>query len=284
VYSRQNNNRPFSFAKLIGTGVVFLIVVLAMKSSNKSSQSGSPITARDLSSPQVSGVNPIYKLVAQNPTPTADGVAIAVLIDTSGSMDDPVPDGPGKTSPKITIAKRCSLNFLRQCETFTKAHSDKKVLLAIYEFSYLGEGLPMIRTVLALGIPDSRDAAGRQFMAMRANGGTPIGDAMIHAYQDLAASRLTRKHILVVTDGENNQGYQPGDVTEALGRLGVEQRPSIYFIAFDVNAEHFKPVADAGGLVMSAGDAPALQTSLDYLLSGKILVEQPDAPPVKVKR
>jgi len=51
---------------------------------------------------------------------------------------------------------------------------------------------------------------------MHADGGTPIGDAMITAKMDMDATGLSKRHILVITDGENNKGYTPEDVTRTI--------------------------------------------------------------------
>jgi len=46
-------------------------------------------------------------------------------------------------------------------------------------------------------------------------------------------------------------------------------------VAFDVAASTFNPVRDAGGVVMAAANESELTSTLDYVLKGKILVEQP---------
>jgi hypothetical protein len=102
---------------------------------------------------------------------------------------------------------------------------------------------------------------------------------MIQAKRDLDATGLSRRHILVVTDGENNRGYAPADVASVLARLPESARPSVYFVAFDIAAERFKAVREAGGLVLAAANETDLGQTFDYLLTGKILAEQPAAPP-----
>ena len=52
---------------------------------------------------------------------------------------------------------------------------------------------------------------------------------------------------------------------------------SNYFVAFDVAAAKFNSVRDSGGLVLAASNESDLKSTLDYLLTGKILVEQPTA-------
>src|SRR6266481_4751930 len=78
-----------------------------------------------------------------------------------------------------------------------------------------------------------------------------------------------------ITDGENNKGYSPQNVTQIISSQAPEERASIYFVAFDVAATMFDSVRDSGGLVLAASNETDLQGTLDYLLSGKILAEQP---------
>jgi hypothetical protein len=79
--------------------------------------------------------------------------------------------------------------------------------------------------------------------------------------------------LLVVTDGENTEGYRPADVMAALMRRPERERPSVYFVAFDIAAARFEAVKNAGGLVLAAANAQELADTLDFLLTGKILVE-----------
>ena len=110
---------------------------------------------------------------------------------------------------------------------------------------------------------------------MVAGGDTPIGDAMIVAKRDVDATGLAKRHILVITDGENTKGYSPADVTQVISSQPEKDRASIYFIAFDVAASTFNSVRDSGGLVLAASNERDLKDTLGYLLTGKILVEQP---------
>jgi hypothetical protein len=96
---------------------------------------------------------------------------------------------------------------------------------------------------------------------------------MITAKRELDATGLSRRHLLVVTDGENTRGFQPDRVARAIGLRPEAERPSIYFVAFDIDERRFKGVKDAGGLVLAAANAKELNDTLDTLLRGKILVE-----------
>lgn len=202
-----------------------------------------------------------------------EGIAAAILFDTSGSMKDPVRGLHTGKKPKIEIAREAVISLLGQFGDFAAKSPDRKVLVGVYEFSVRKDG-PECRTVVKLGPPDAA-AATKLVEKMVPDGGTPIGDSMIVAQRDLEATGMTHRHMLVVSDGESNRGFTPGDVTRVIEELPDNRRSSIYFIAFDVNADLFDPVRNAGGLVLAAGNEQELRQTLDYILTGKILVEQP---------
>jgi Mg-chelatase subunit ChlD len=204
------------------------------------------------------------------------GTAMAVLVDVSGSMREPVSGAYGQAQPKIEIARASVLRLLAQVSRFVKDHPDKEVVVGVYEFSARARQ-PSCRRVVPMGPPDlarTQAAVGQMF----AEGDTPIGDALIYAKQELNATSLANQHILVLTDGENNRGYAPGDVVDVISRLPETERASVYCIAFDIAADRFRAVRDAGGLVLGALNEGELQQTMDYVLTGKILAEQPEAP------
>ena len=230
------------------------------------------------SSTSAPGINPIEEMLrSRTPVAPQEGIAAAILMDTSGSMNDDVADVGGDKKPKIDIARRAATDCLRQFEEFARKNPERRVLVGVYEFSSR-EHQPSCRKVVALGPPDASSAAAA-IAAMRPSGGTPIGNAIIQAKLDLDATGMARRHILVVTDGENNVGYSPGDVANALTQIPEEERASLYFVAFDVAADRFTSVKDAGGLVLAAASGSDLKQTLDFVLTGKILVEQPASPP-----
>jgi len=205
-----------------------------------------------------------------------EGTAAAILIDTSGSMRDPVPDADGQSKPKIDIARRAAGDLVRRFGEYSQTHPDRRLLVGIYEFS-ARDNEPACRSVIELGPPrvqEAQAALDKMFPA----GATLIGDAMILAKRDLDLTGITRRHILVVTDGENNRGYSPGVVASVLATQAEEARASIYFIAFDIEAAKFNAVKESGGLVLAAANERDLNQTLDFILTGKILAEQPASP------
>lgn len=201
-----------------------------------------------------------------------EGLAAAILIDVSGSMRDRVQGEGDAREPKIDIARRAARALVEQFARYADDNPGEPVLLGIYEFSERDDE-PDARPVMPMAPPD-RARADAALAALRPEGGTPIGGAMIAAKRELDATGLTHRHLLVVTDGENTGGYEPHRVAAAINRRPEAERPSIYFVAFDVAASRFQRVKDAGGLVLAAANARELNTTLDTLLRGEILIER----------
>jgi Mg-chelatase subunit ChlD len=211
-------------------------------------------------------------LATSQPAPSREGLAAAIVIDVSGSMDDRVAGEDGRRARKIDVARRAARDLIEQFASYADQHKDEPVLLGVYEFSRRHQQ-PDCRPIIPMGAPD-RTRADEALARLDPGGGTPIGDAMITAKQALDATGLSRRHLLVVSDGENTDGFAPEDVTAGISRRPEAERPSIYFVAFDISASRFNGVRDAGGLVLSAANGKELNDTLDMLLQGKILVEK----------
>lgn len=212
------------------------------------------------------------QLTPSSTAPTREGLAAAILIDVSGSMEDPVTGQSGQRERKIDVAVRAARDLVDQFARYAEEHRDEPVLLGIYEFSDRS-GQDDCRPIIAMGPPD-RARAEAGLARVRADGGTPIGNAMVLGKRKLDETGLTRRHLLVVTDGENTEGFDPERVAEAIVRRPEAERPSIYFVAFDIDASRFRAVRDAGALLLGASNSRELNETLDNLLRGKILVEK----------
>jgi len=283
VYSHPSSSRgpgvhvTKATATLLAVVLVMILYSLVQKAGHQQSPPGVPAGV-PAPEPSVPPVNPLERLLRPpDNVVRREGIGVVLLVDTTGSMTERVPDERGGHAAKIEIARRCALNLLRQCDAFARANPDRVVRVGVSEFSYRSDDRELCRVVIPLG-PLDLEAASRAVGKMSAEGGTPIGTAIITAKKILDASGLTRLHILVVTDGENNVGYEPADVLNAMSLLPAENRAAVYFIAFDVAAAKFAKVREAGGLVLAATSGKELQQTLDYVLTGKILVEQSEAP------
>jgi Mg-chelatase subunit ChlD len=193
------------------------------------------------------------------------GAAVAILIDTSGSMDEPA---PGDGRPKYQVAREALETMLAATDRFVARRPDFPIKIGIYSFSSHARRLRPI-------LPYDRDQLVQALAALpRPGGGTAIGEALAAARPDLYRAGVFRKYLLVVTDGENTSGRPPEQVVReifAKSEGGVQT----YFVAFDTNPQAFGFLKEAGGDVFGANTGDELRTALDGIYQGKILAEAP---------
>ena len=88
---------------------------------------------------------------------------------------------------------------------------------------------------------------------------------------------MSRKHVLVITDGMNTIGSDPATVLPEVNRAAEKKKNPVFvhFIAFDVNAKVFDGVKKQGATVASAANETELNSQLDFILQNQILLEKP---------
>lgn len=210
-----------------------------------------------------------------------EGVALAIIYDTSGSMRDQVLDRTGHSSPKYVIANRALLAVARQIQTFatnTAAGAPRKIHTGLFTFE---RNQP--HQAIRFGPFDAKalqDWAGR---FSNPNGGTPLGNTLAAASQTVLNSPLSRKHVLIITDGMNTVGQDPARVLPRLKEQAGQKGAllSVHFIAFDVDGKVFEPVKKLGATVVSAADETQLNSQLQFILQRKILLEEEEPPKTK---
>jgi hypothetical protein len=194
------------------------------------------------------------------------GAAVAILIDTSGSMKAPAPGGDGR--PKYEVAHDALEAMLDATDAFIAKRPDFPIKIGVYSFSSSVRRLQPIA-------PYNRDELRRTLaLVPRPGGGTAIGEALAAARPDLYRAGVFRKYLLVVTDGENTSGRPPDQVVReifAKSEGGVQT----YFVAFDTSPGAFGFLKEAGGDVFGAGTSDELRKALDGIYQGKILAEAP---------
>jgi hypothetical protein len=104
---------------------------------------------------------------------------------------------------------------------------------------------------------------------------TPLGAAVALAGEKVLGSSLPRKHILVITDGQNTAGRDPVATIGALQRRAARLNSAvlIHFVAFDVDSNVFAGVKKLGATVVGAADEKELNAQLEFILEEKILLE-----------
>lgn len=231
--------------------------MLACQPANRSTRSSTGAADRDLES-----AAPYQAEVDEGL-----GAAVAILVDTSGSMREAA---PGDNRPKHVVAREALEAMLDATEAFIAKRPDFPIKIGIYSFSSSVRVLrpiqrydrASVRLALA-GLPGP-------------GGGTAIGDALRAARPDLYRAGVFRKYLLVVTDGDNTTGSSPDDVARDIFRKS-EGAVQVYFVAFDTRPEKFGFLKDVGGDVIGAGNGVELRQALDGIYQGKILAEAPAA-------
>jgi len=208
----------------------------------------------------------------------ADGVALAIIYDTSGSMRESVPDRDGKRLPKFVIANRALMAIGRELASFATNGEARRIDAGLFIFNQRGA-----KEVIKFG-PLNADAItewARTFS--RPEGNTPLGAALRAAGEAVLNSPLSRKHVLVITDGINTAGPKPEEVLPGLKAQAARSGTSlsVHFVAFDVDAQVFNPIKKLGATVAGAADEKQLNTQLQFIMHRKILLE--DEEPAKSK-
>ena len=207
-----------------------------------------------------------------------DGVAVAIVYDTSGSMNEPVKDDAGKSSPKYLIANRALVAIANRIQAFTTngaAGNPRNVRAGLFVFH---EGGP--RVALSMG-PFNAAAFTTWAQAFSMpTGGTPLGDTLNAAGHAVLNSGLMRKHVLVITDGVNTLGSEPAAILAKLQQDAGNKQTSVavHFVAFDVDAKVFNGVKKLGATVVGASNESQLTTQLEFILEKKILLEDEEPP------
>lgn len=137
-------------------------------------------------------------------------VALGIVIDNSGSMRD--------KRPKVNAA---AINLVRssnpQDQVFVVNFNDEYWLDQDYTAS----------------VPKLQDALER----IEARGGTALYDAVVASAEHLKkSSKLDKKVLLVVTDGEDNASRET--LEQAIRRLQAENGPTVYTIGLLGNDSH----------------------------------------------
>jgi len=207
-----------------------------------------------------------------------DGVALAIVYDTSGSMKERVRDRTSKLSPKYEIANRALQAISTRIQTFATnaaAAGPRKVYAGLFVFQDTGA-----RQAVKFGPFNASAFQSWAQTFSSPDGGTPLGNALTAAGQAVLNSDLTRKHVLIITDGINTVGPDPAAAMRRLKELAEQKQTSlsVHFVAFDVDAKVFDSVKKLGATVVGASDETQLKEQLEFILEKRILLEDEESP------
>jgi hypothetical protein len=215
---------------------------------------------------------------AASPAASQEGVALAIVYDTSGSMKDPVLDANNQPAPKYLIANRALIAIAKQIQAFatnTPVGSPRQIHTGLFVFQS-----PNARQAIKFGPFDAEAIQNWARNFSTPTGATPLGNALDAAAQTVLKSPLSRKHVLIITDGLNTVGPGPASVMRQLTQQAAQGQTglSVHFVAFDVDAKQFEAVKKLGATVVGAANEKQLNSQLDYILQKKILLEEEEPP------
>ncbi len=199
-------------------------------------------------------------------TPTHPGTAVAILVDTSGSMRDPVLGKNGAMEPKSKLARDALQRILQQTGDWKKTHADSTLDLGIFHFS------ASVFQDLAMGPFDQNKAEAALGRIAAPDGGTAIGLALQEGFKALYRSGCERKFLVCITDGENTVGPPPDAVARQLHQQ-TNGEVTIFFVAFDTSAVYFRFLNDVNGHAVEAANGAQLQQELTKIYEESILLE-----------
>jgi Mg-chelatase subunit ChlD len=202
------------------------------------------------------------------------GTAVAILIDTSGSMGQSVRDAEGQQRPKHEIAREALRGIIGYTGGWKKDHADRLLYLGIYHFS------SNVAAVLPMGEFDQAAAEASLAKIPKPNSGTAIGRALEEGFRALYGSGCVRKYVVCITDGDNTSGPPPDVIARQLHNQ-TKGDVEIHFVAFDVEAAKFRFLRDVNGDVVQAADGPQLQSELAKIYEKRILAEAEEPEPKK---
>ena len=210
-----------------------------------------------------------------------EGIALAIIYDTSGSMKDPVKDEQGNAAPKFRIANRALIAIANRIQAFatnSATGTPRKIQAELLTFQ---NGQPHVAMPLAPFNAEALAAWANRFASP--DGGTPLGNSLNTAAHALLQSGLNHKHVLIITDGMNTYGPEPASVLAKLQQEAIQKQTSVsvHFVAFDVDDKVFSGVKKLGATVVAASNESQLNAQLGFILEKKILLEDEEAPPPK---
>ncbi|HEY6739723.1 MAG TPA: VWA domain-containing protein [Actinopolymorphaceae bacterium] len=192
------------------------------------------------------------------PDPESERHKLVLVVDSSGSMEDP--DAEGAT--KMEAAKRAL------AELIPRLPDDGHVGLRVYGATVFRASDPDACTdsqnLVPVG-PVDRSALADAVARLRPYGETPLSYSLRQAAEDLGETG--KRTILLVSDGEERCDPDPCATAKEISGLGIDVKVDVVGLKVsDTAREQLRCIADAGnGTFYESDDAEDLAASLERL-------------------
>lgn len=196
------------------------------------------------------GVAVPWPLPARAPHGTPEpGVAVALVVDTSGSME----------GTRVASVRRVLQATIREQLRVYDVMSVGTLDVAIIQF---GRAADTIETPVPMGRFDESgfNAAVGHVHAEGEN--TPLGEALAVAYREIERANRSSEHIFILTDGESNGELPPATVLTAI-RQRLGDSLGIHLIGFQSQRGFYQAFEAAGSQVLMADDEAALRAACE---------------------
>lgn len=176
-----------------------------------------------------------YNVSVTSPRPVDEKtISIAILVDTSGSME-------GKKIEELKTALHRTIDALGN-------QTSKTLEVGLFKFDVSAQ------TLVPLG-PFNSDALHDAANQLTAHGGTGIGRALAYAERALDGNATGSRNILLLTDGMNESGRSPEEVFEHIiktNQASNDAYTNLFVIGFDMDPKYFDPLANQGAYVSAS--------------------------------
>lgn len=193
----------------------------------------------------------IYDVRSSTEVNSLEGKAIALILDTSGSMDERI-----NGERKIDSAKKALNKILDDYSDYAK--NNPKIKIGIFSFEGIGS---VVNNV------EINDFDYRKLLlcvdSLKAYSNTPIGISLAYAERELDKTGLPSKYIVLLSDGMNNVGRNPREVFNSIvesNKNDVETK--LYVVAFNTDASYFSELEKLGAKIYSANSGEELSKVL----------------------
>ncbi len=199
------------------------------------------------------------------------GIALVVVFDTSGSMNQPLRSNASRAGAesRFVVAQRALGLVIDRLVAFRKTPAAPPLSVGITTFQKQD-------AAVALPLAPFDPVALRRWLShARADSATPLGNAIYLAGQELLAAPAASRHLLVLTDGANTVGRTPESVLAQLNKAAEKKQVSFFthIIALDIAPATFAALKQQGATLLGATDEAQLNSQFDFILEEKILVE-----------
>jgi len=219
----------------------------------------------EANAPQEAYVNPTYDVTPKEvKTIQWSRKSIAFIVDTSGSMRDRI-----EGERKIGLAKDALKHILGAYSKHNNSNNDLEAALFCFD------GNDGVKKVVGLQKFDY-GLLSSKVNDLTADANTPPGKSLAAAERELDAKATGRKYIVMLTDGENNEGWSPEKVFKLINESNEktgDNKTQLYVIAFNTSKNKFKPLEGLGATVYEAKDGAALLETL--VQNAELILEKP---------